>query len=131
MTISPLRLATAVSQWIIAACLLVLVLAEYGVPFAAGFYYASEYRRLAAECDHAMHDEVTLRAGTTAATQAPALVLSGVVGLTVCHEYDKLRKRMLTLGVTEDRLALLGLEALESELIPVARMVEPHKMDRF
>ena len=131
MTASALRLATAVSQWIIAACLLAVVLAEYVVPFAAGFYYGADYQRLAAECDHAMHDEVALRAGTSSATKAPALVLSGVVGLTVCHEYDKLRKRMLTLGVTEDRLALLGLEALESELIPVARMVEPHKMDRF
>ena len=126
-----LRLFAIATQAMIAACLLVIVVMEYVRPFVAGAYYAPEYRELAAQCDLAMHDEAALRPGTAGAAKDPALVVSGMVGLTVCHEYDKLRKRMLTLGVTEDQLALYGLEALESELIPVARMIEPHKMDHF
>lgn len=69
-------------------------------------------------------------AGTS--TEAVRLLsISGSVSLSVCHEYDKLRKQLLIAGVSEHRLALLGLEGLEVERIPVSRMVEPHRMPRF
>jgi hypothetical protein len=57
--------------------------------------------------------------------------ISGMVGLAVCHQYDVLRKRMLINGVTEEQLALIGLKGLENEQIPVNRMVDPHRMERF
>ena len=119
------------SHLVIALCLLVIVTMEYVVPFVAGRYYASEFRRLTSECDEAMHDEAALREGTAGAAKDKALTISADVGLAVCHDYDKLRKRMLILGVTETRLSLLGLEALEIEQIPVERMVQPHRMERF
>jgi hypothetical protein len=82
-----------------------------------------------------MHDEVVLRnaSQTQGASDEAARLLniSGAVSLTVCHEYDKLRKQLLIAGVSEHRLALLGLEGLEVEKIPVSRMVEPHRMPRF
>ena len=78
-----------------------------------------------------MHDEAALRTGTAASAKDPALAISATVGLAVCHDYDKLRKHMLILGVSEEQLALHGLEALEIEQIPVHRMVEPHRMERF
>ena len=124
------RIALA-SQVAIALCLLSIVTIEYVVPFLAGRHYASEFRRLAAECDQAMHDEAALREGTAGAEKDKALTISANVGLAVCHDYDKLRKRMLLLGVSEERLSLLSLEALEVERIPVERMVEPHRMGRF
>ena len=119
------------SQFVIAGCLLFIVIAEYVRPFAVSWYYQDEYSKLALECDQSMHDEAALRAGTSGAAKDPALEISGMVGLAVCHQYDVLRKRMLINGVSEERLALIGLEGLENEQIPVSRMVDPHRMDRF
>lgn len=130
MTLTRARIIFA-SHLIIALCLLIIVTMQYVVPFVAGRYYASEFRRLTTECDQAMHDEAVLREGTAGAAKDKALTISADIGLAVCHDYDKLRKRMLILGVTEERLALLGLEALEIEQIPVERMVQPHRMERF
>lgn len=119
------------SHLVIALCLLTIVTMQYVVPFVSAHYYASEFQRLTLECDQAMHDEAALRSGTAGATKDEALTISADIGLAVCHDYDKLRKRMLILGITDEQLALLGLEALEIDQIPVARMVQPHRMDRF
>lgn len=119
------------AELVIAVCLLLIVGVEYLQPFFADLWYRDAYKRLAVDCDLAMHDEVILRPGTAVSKKDAMLSTTATVGLAVCHEYDKMRKRMLILGVTENRLALHGLEALESEQIPVERMVEPHRMDRF
>jgi hypothetical protein len=119
------------SRVLIAACLLVIVIVEYVRPFVADLYYRDQYRQLVIQCDQAMHDEVALRKGTAIAASEPLLATSADVDLAICHEYDKLRKRLLGFGVTEEQLALRGLEALEIEQIPVSRMVDPHRMDRF
>lgn len=118
-----------------AASLATIVAVQYVWPRALWGLHADEYRRLVVECDQAMHDEVVLRERPqTSAVSAEAtrlLSISSAVGLTACHDYDKLRKRLLIAGVSEHRLALLGLEGLEIEKIPVSRMVEPHRMPRF
>lgn len=119
------------SLTLIAACLVFIVIFEYFRPFVADLYYQDEYRHLVVQCDQAMHDEVALRKGTSIAAKEPLLSTSGDVDLAICHEYDKLRKRLLVYGVTEEKLALHGLEALEIEQIPVSRMVDPHRMGRF
>jgi hypothetical protein len=115
----------------IAVCLLVIVAMEYVVPTLAVRYFETEYRALAVECDQAMHDEAALRPSPGSSAANSLLVLSADVQLLSCHEYDKLRKRLSVLGVSEDRIALLNLEAVEVEQIPVSRMVEPHRMERF
>lgn len=120
---------------VIATCLLLVVADQYVWPWVMWRMHAEEYRRLVVDCDQAMHDEVVLRDTTqlsgTSPETARLLNISGAVSLTVCHDYDKLRKQLLVAGVTEHRLALLGLEGLEVERIPVSRMVEPHRMPRF
>lgn len=126
-----IRRVTFWSRGVIAACLSVIVAMEYVRPLVADLYYRDRYRELTLECDQAMHEEAALRQGTTRAQKDPKLTLSAQVGLMACHEYDKLRKRMLILGVSEEQLALHGLEALESEQIPVSRMIGPHRMERF
>lgn len=120
-----------VSTTVIALCLVTIVSMEYIVPALADWYYKDKYRELVTECDHAMHEEAALRSGTSGAAKHPSLTTSADVALMVCHEYDKLRKKLLILGVSEDTLAYRGLEALEIEQIPVSRLVEPHRMDRF
>lgn len=118
-----------------AASLAAIVAINYVWPWALWNLHADEYRRLVVDCDQAMHDEVVLKdsqqTSDVSADAARLLSISGAVGLTTCHDYDKLRKRLLIAGVSEHRLALLGLEGLELEKIPVSRMVEPHRMPRF
>jgi len=123
---------------IIALSMGTIIVNKYLFPWASWSIHANEYRRLVVECDQAMHDEIVLRdmSGASGSTDISIkngnlMKASGDVGLTVCHDYDKLRKRLLIPGVSEERLALLGLEGLENEKIPVSRMVEPHRMPRF
>lgn len=120
---------------LIAASLASIVFMEYIWPKVMLWQHAQEYKLLTLQCDQAMHSEVVLRTPQQSLEvteqQARLLNASADVELTVCHDYDKLRKRLLTAGLTEDDLALLGLEALEVERITVKRMVEPHRMPRF
>jgi len=78
-----------------------------------------------------MHEEAAIRRHSSETVAVNALRLSGDVGMLVCHDYDKLRKRLLIHGMSEDQLALLGLEVLEVEQITVRQMVDAHRMDRF
>jgi hypothetical protein len=118
-----------------ATSLVAIMVITYVWPWAMWRMHADEYRRLVVDCDQAMHDEVVLRDAAQiqgASVEAARLLhVSGAVSLTVCHQYDKLRKQLLIAGVSEHRLALLGLEGLEVERIPVSPMVEPHRMPRF
>ena len=135
MKIGPLGVLRWSLHVLIATCVVIIVADKYVWPWAMWRIYADEYRRLVVDCDQAMHDEVVLRDTTqlagTSAEAARLLNISGAVSLTICHDYDKLRKQLLIAGVSEHRLALLGLEGLEVERIPVSRMVEPHRMPRF
>lgn len=119
------------AKCLIALGIFVFILIEYVRPWVAEFVYEEEYKRLTYECDNAMHDEVSIRSNPINSELNDRLQKSAEVGLLVCHDYDKLRKRLLILGISEDQLALYGLETLENQLIPTSRMVEPHKMDRF
>ena len=77
-----------------AVSLAVIVLINYVWPWALWNFHAQEYRQLVVECDQAMHDEVILKDAALASPTNPEaarlLTASGNVGLTVCHDYDKL-----------------------------------------
>lgn len=111
--------------------LFVVIGQEYVRPWIAEKRHGEEYKRLAFACDMAMHEEAALRQKSDDNLINRTLRLSADVGMMICHDYDKLRKKMLTNGVSEDRLAMLGLEVLEIEKITVKQMVDAHRMDRF
>ena len=108
-----------------------IVFHEYVRPLIAEYSHGDEYKRLALECDLAMHEEAALRELIGNDPQTERLRLSADVGMIFCHDYDMLRKKLLIQGLTEDRLAMLGLEVLEVEQITVQQMVDAHRMDRF
>jgi hypothetical protein len=43
------------------------------------------------------------------------------------HDYDKLRKKLILWGVTEDKLAILGLSSIEENASNVRKFVEIHE----
>jgi len=116
---------------IIAGCLLTIVCVEYLQPLIGKTLYSQQYQKLSIDCDNAMHNEVALREGTVPSSETPLLSKTAEIELMVCHEYDKTRKKMLVMGVTDNYLSYLTLLALETEKIPVSKMVEPHRMDHF
>ncbi len=126
-----IMLLNVVAKYLIALGIIAIFCFKYARPWVAELLYAEEYKRLTYECDNAMHDEVSLRSNSNNSDIEIRLLKSADIGLLVCHDYDKLRKNLLIWGVSEDQLALYGLEVLENQLIPTSRMVEPHRMDRF
>lgn len=109
----------------------VVVFHDYALPYIAELQHGDQFKQLAFDCDMAMHEEAALRGLTGSDPETERLKLSADVGMLVCHEYDKLRKELLIQGLSEDQLAMLGLEVLEVEQITVQQMVDAHRMDRF
>lgn len=124
------RLST-VALFVIALCMLFFVFDLYVRPWIAIVSYSDKYKELALSCDIAMHEEAALRQNVYDLEQMESLRLSAEVGMMICHDYDKLRKKMLIQGVSDDRLAMIALEVLEHEQITVQQMVDAHRMDRF
>ena len=44
-----------------------------------------------------------------------------------CHDYDKLRKQMISWGLDSDALALIGLEAIEEKAYELDHFVQIHE----
>jgi hypothetical protein len=59
------------------------------------------------------------------------LTISGLkaaeLALMTCHDYDKLRKRMISWGIGSDALALIGLEAIEEKSYELDYFVQIHE----
>lgn len=92
------------------------------LPSVAYLYYKDDFIELSSRCGTAMDETWFL------AQQKDGLLnKTGDVHLMVCHDYDKLRKKLLILGVSESVLAYLGLEALELQQKSVSDIVEPHR----
>jgi hypothetical protein len=131
MKLKALRVLRFWTPIITAVGMIIIVGQEYVRPWVASSIYSEDYKKLVFYCDMAMHEEAALRQQKNKTAHEKALLLSADVGMLICHDYDKLRKVMLLHGVTEDKLAMLGLEILEHEQITVQQMVDAHRMDRF
>ena len=103
---------------------------EYVVPQAATFFWKEDYQSLMFQCDHVMKDHFIAKQLVLSEPSEIAVknLESSEVGLLSCHEYDKLRKQLLSYGVTEVQLSLIGLEALEKKAEDVRRFVEIHEI---
>jgi hypothetical protein len=103
---------------------------EYGAPAAAVRLWSNDYKVLMFACDHAMREHYIAKQAMTLTPNESSVknLEAAEVGLLDCHDYDKMRKRMLVWGVSEDRLAAIGLEALESKAYELRRFVEIHEI---
>ena len=123
--------AGTVALWVIAGALVTQLVIDHVWPWA---YFAAKKARFAElmiECDQAMHvhSDAAARARVENRPEDPALT-AAEVRLTVCHEYDILRKELLVNGVKEESLSLLGLQAMERRGVPLKDMIAPHVMPR-
>lgn len=103
---------------------------DFIVPRVAEAYYETRYKTLVFSCDNVMREHFIAKSEATEAPSADAFrsLHAAEVGLTACHEYDKLRKRLISFGVSENRLAQIGLEAIEEKGKDVKQFVQTHEI---
>ena len=100
--------------------------------YKPAFVYASEgeeYKELMYQCDHAMREHYIAKKAVEAETNELSIknLKSSELGLIRCHEYDKKRKVLLSKGLSESDLQMLGLEALEEKEYELREFVEIHE----
>ena len=81
------------------------------------------------KCDNVMRDHMIAknRVIKEKTMESIKLLENANIGLITCNEYDLLRKKMLINGLSEDDLALLGLEAIEENNSELIKFAETHE----
>jgi hypothetical protein len=104
--------------------------AEYGAPAVASRLWRAEYKDLMFKCDQVMREHFIAKRAVEVNPSVETVknLEAAEVGLLDCHDYDKLRKRMLTWRVSPDQLAAIGLEALEEKKYELREFVKIHEI---
>lgn len=105
-------------------------LIEYVVPKVSAIIWKEDYQALMFQCDHVMREHFIAKQLVKAnpSDKTIANLNASEVGLVTCHEYDKLRKQLLSYGVSEAQLSIIGLEVIEAKSEDVRRFVEIHEI---
>lgn len=105
-------------------------LRTYVAPAIAVAWYEQEYQERMFACDQAMREHFiakqTVLRNTT--TETVRNLDAAEIGLTTCHDYDRLRKRLLAWGASEADLSILGLTAIEKRASDIRTFVEIHEI---
>jgi hypothetical protein len=103
---------------------------RYVAPAIAEAVYSTRYKKLMFQCDHVMREHfIAKQMVLVSTTEANIRNLDAAeIGLTTCHDYDKLRKTMIGWSVSENALAQIGLEAIEQSANDVRKFVEIHEI---
>ena len=103
---------------------------HYIAPKAAIAIYGDQYKERMFQCDHVMREHFIAKQLVLATPTEETIrnLEAAEIGLITCHEYDKLRKKLLTWGVGENELASIGLEAIEERATDVRKFVEIHEI---
>jgi hypothetical protein len=114
------------------AVILVFVygLIEYVVPQVALKLNKEDYQSLMFQCDHVMREHFIAKQLVVVNPSDKTIknLEASEVGLLSCHEYDKLRKELLSYGASEVQLSMIGLEVMEKKAKDVQRFVEIHEI---
>ena len=103
---------------------------QYVVPKVVLSTHKENYQSLMFQCDHVMREHFIAKQHVLANPSEEAIknLESSEVGLLTCHDYDKLRKELMSFGVSEVQLSMVGLEVMEEKLTDVRRFVETHEI---
>ncbi len=116
---------------ILAAISVIGVAAKYvAVPMIAKYVYKERYKEVMFQCDEVMRNHFIAKNKVLTAPSANSIreLRAAEVSLLSCHDYDKLRKRLQTLGLSDAELASLGIEAIEEKAKDVRHFVETHEI---
>ena len=92
--------------------------------------FLKQYGNHVFHCDNAMkqHFIAKSRLVSSPSTETINSLKSAELGLIDCHEYDKFRKFLITLGLSENNLAHMALKAIESNDFEISNIVNPHEI---
>jgi hypothetical protein len=93
-------------------------------------YYGNDYKNLMFKCDNAMREHFITKQLVKAnpSDQTIKNLESSEVALLDCHDYDKLRKKLLAYGLSEAQLSIVGLDALEAKSESIRDFVDIHEI---
>jgi len=116
----------------VVACLVILAIGadRFIAPQIALAVLGGDYQELMFRCDHAMREHFIAKQLVLEKTDERSVrnLDAAEVGLVACHDYDRLRKRMLGWGVKEAKLATLGLDAIEARATDIRTFVRIHEI---
>jgi hypothetical protein len=103
---------------------------EYGAPAIAARIWREDYKKLMFRCDHVMREHFIAKLAVESQPSEKTVknLEAAELGLLDCHDYDKLRKRMLTWNVSADQLSQIGLEAMEEKQYELRDFVKTHEI---
>lgn len=98
-------------------------------PALATERWSADYKELMHQCDNAMREHyIAKKAVEFTPSEATVSTLQATeLSLMACHDYDKLRKQMISWGLDSDALALIGLEAIEEKAYELDHFVQIHE----
>lgn len=99
------------------------------MPMYAKTFLDDEFKTLMFQCDNVMRDHLIAKNKVLyeKSDSAIANLKSSEIGLLSCHEYDKLRKKMISYGLTPNDLALIGIQAIEDNSKDIFDFVTIHE----
>lgn len=99
-------------------------------PYIVERLYGEEYKKLVFLCDDVMRGHLIAKSKAKLSANVESIreLKAAEVALVACHDYDLMRKRLVEWGVDENRLARLGLEAIEERAADVHTFVRTHEI---
>ena len=103
---------------------------EFVLPFIAEKIYKEQYKELVFQCDSVMRDHFIAKSEVLALPSNEAIqkLQASEVGLLTCHDYDVLRKKLISFGLGENQLARIELEVVEERAKDVRSFVQTHEI---
>ena len=82
------------------------------------------------QCDNVMREHLIAKNRVLVEkTENSLLQLDAAeMGLVTCHDYDVMRKKMRIAGVSDQELALMGLEVIEAKASNLYEFVDIHEI---
>lgn len=103
---------------------------QFIVPWVAERAYSHRYEELVFRCDDVMraHFIAKNRVVVSPSDENIRALRAAEVGLIECHDYDVLRKDLISMGVSQNELARMGLRAIEERAPDVQEFVKIHEI---
>jgi hypothetical protein len=107
-----------------------LAFKRFVLPEYAKLLYKKDYKILMFKCDNVMRDHFIAKNKVLTDINDDSVknLQAAEVGLMECNAYDKLRKKLINLGLSENQLSQFGLETIEENAKNVRTFVETHQI---
>ena len=100
------------------------------LPFIGTQIYKEDYKALVFECDNVMQNHLIAKnkVNVDKSDESVKQLHAAEIGLLTCNDYDSMRKKLISWGLTENDLAQIGLEAIEEKAKDVRTFVKTHEI---